>query len=168
MQPIEWSMDAIGPKIEGFLNPVLDAARLDLGYDIYEVNRSDEAIGPDIAVDFIGGDTDLLLRRRGALLLALEQLTLEALDVPHQDRFRLIFDVEEYRMLRIEELCLSAKAAAQRVKRTGQRFAFRPMTSRERRIIHLALRHEDSVTTLSEGVPPHRYTVVSLHKRPKG
>ena len=139
---------------------MLDAADFDLGYDVYEVNARDERIGPHVAVDFNGGDADLLLRRRAALLLALEQLTLEVLRVPHKDRFRLLFDVEDYRMLRIEELCRSAQAAAERVKQTGRRFAFRPMTSRERRIIHLALRHETEVTTLSEGDPPYRHTVV--------
>ena len=167
MADIEWTVDSLGPKIEEFLNPVLDAADFDLGYDVYEVNHSDKAIGPDIAVDFTGGDADLLRHHRCALLLALEQLTLEALHVPHQDRYRLIFDVDDYRMLRIEELCQSAKAAGERVKRTGKPFAFRPMTSRERRIIHLALRHEHAVTTLSEGVPPYRHTVVSLLKQGK-
>lgn len=167
MPDFEWTVDSLGPRIEAFLNPVLDAADFDLGYDLYEVNRSDDAIGPEVAVDFNGGDARLLLRRRGSLLLALEHLTLEALRIPHQDRFRLIFDVEDYRILRIEELRQSAKVAAERVKRTGRRFAFRPMTSRERRILHVALRDEDAVKTLSEGVPPYRYTVVSLRQQDK-
>jgi spoIIIJ-associated protein len=167
MPDFEWTVDSLGPRIEAFLNPVLDAADFDLGYDLYEVNRSDDAIGPEVAVDFNGGDARLLLRRRGSLLLALEHLTLEALRIPHQDRFRLIFDVEDYRILRIEELRQSAKVAAERVKRTGRRFAFRPMTSRERRILHVALRDEDAVKTLSEGVPPYRYTVVSLRQQGK-
>ena len=167
MPDFEWTVDSLGPRIEAFLNPVLDAADFDLGYDLYEVNRSDDAIGPEVAVDFNGGDAHLLLRRRGSLLLALEHLTLEALRIPHQDRFRLIFDVEDYRILRIEELRQSAKVAAERVKRTGRRFAFRPMTSRERRILHVALRDEDAVKTLSEGVPPYRYTVVSLRQQGK-
>ncbi len=164
MPDFEWTLDSLGPKIEAFLNPVLDAADFDLGYDLYEVNRSDDAVGPEVAVDFKGSDADLLLRRRGSLLLALEHLALEALKIPHQDRFRLIFDVDDYRMMRIEELRQSAKVAAEQVKRTGRRYEFRPMTSRERRILHVSLRDEDEVTTLSEGVPPHRYTVVSPRK----
>ena len=164
MPEIEWTVEGIASRIEAFLNPLLDAADFDLDYDIYEVERRDEAIGPEIAVDFEGEDTGLLTHNRGELLLALEQLTLEALRVPHQDRYRLIFDVEDYRMLRIDELCLKAKAAADHVKRTGTRFRFRPMTSRERRIVHLALRDEHDVRTVSEGVPPHRCTVVELRK----
>lgn len=160
MPGIEWTVDGIAPRIEGFLNPLLDAADLDLDYDIFSVDHQDEAIGPEIAVDFDGEDAELLLRNRAEVLLALEQLTLEALRVPHRDRYRLIFDVDDYRMVRIEELCRTAHAAAERAKSTGTRFRFNPMTSRERRIIHLALRHDEGVTTFSEGVPPRRYTVV--------
>ncbi len=162
MSKLEWSVEELGPRIEAFLNPLLDAANLDVDYEVYDVERSDTAIGPEIAVDFQGDDTPLLTGNRAAVLMALEQLTLEALRVPHQDRYRLIFDVDDMRMLRIEELRMSAKCAADQVKRTGKRFQFRPMTSRERRILHLALRDEEQVTTFSEGDTPHRYTVVDL------
>ncbi len=165
MPKLEWTVEGLGPRIEEFLNPILDATDFELDYDIYEVNRSDAAIGPEIAVDFQGEDTPLLTGNRGEVLLALEQLTLEALRVPHEDRYRLIFDVDDFRMLRIEELCLSAKVAADQVKQTGRQFRFRPMTSRERRIIHLALRDETEVTTFSEGVPPRRCTVVELREQ---
>ena len=164
MPEIEWTVDGIAPRIETFLDPLLDAADFDLDYDIFAVDGRDEAIGPEIAVDFDGGDAGLLLENRAEVLLALEQLTLEALRVPHHDRYRLIFDVDDYRLVRIEELCRTAEAAADRVKRTGGRFEFRPMTSRERRIIHLALRHEREVTTHSEGMPPRRYTIVEPSK----
>lgn len=168
MPDLEWTVDSLAPRVQAFLNPLLDAAGLDLGYDLYEVRSSDDRIGPDVAVDFSGDDSDLLLERRAALLLALEQLTLEALRVPPEDRFRLLFDVEDHRMLRIEELRRSAHAAAERVKSTGRPFAFRPMTSRERRILHLSLRNDDRVQTLSEGFSSYRHTVVSLRKADRG
>lgn len=161
MPELEWTVNSLAPGIEDFLNPVLDAAALDLGYDIYEVEGSAEGIGPDLAVDFRGGDSELLLRRRAALLLSLEQLTLEALRVPHRDRFRLLFDVGDFRIVRIDELCRMARLAARQVRATGSRFAFQPMTSRERRIIHLVVGRERGVTSLSEGEPPRRRTVVS-------
>ncbi len=165
MATLNWTVEGLGPQIEAFLNPLLDAADFDIDYDIYEVERSAAAIGPEIAVDFQGEDTPLFTSNRGELLMALEQLTLEVLRVPHEDRYRLIFDVDDIRMLRIEELRISAKTAAEQVRRTGKRFEFRPMTSRERRIIHLALRDEEQVTSLSEGDPPRRYTVVELRER---
>ena len=164
MADIQWTVDALGSRIEAFLDPVLDAADLDLEYDIFTVDRSEKDIGPEIAVDFDGDDTSLLLQRRGELLLSLEQLTVEALRIPHHDRHRLLFDVNEYRMVRIDELCLTANKAAEQVIRTGKRFTFQPMTSRERRIVHISLRGYDSITTFSEGVPPNRYTVIETKR----
>ncbi len=70
------------------------------------------------------------------------------------------FDANDYRMLRMEELRLSASAAADKVRRTGVPFSFNPMTSRERRIIHLALRDEAGVRSESSGVGGHRQVVV--------
>ena len=71
-----------------------------------------------------------------------------------------MFDAHEYRMLRVEELRLSAETAAEKVKRTGVPFKFNPMNSRERRILHLALRGDSAVRTESEGIAPRRQVVV--------
>ena len=70
------------------------------------------------------------------------------------------FDANDYRMLRIEELRMSAMTAAERVKRTKMPFFFNPMNSRERRIIHLALRDETDVRSESTGMGPQRAVVV--------
>ena len=160
MADIEWTVESLGPMIDDFLNPVLDAADLDLDYDIFEVQGKVAVIGPELMVDFDGKDAPLLLQRRSELLLALEQLTLEALRVPHEDRYRLIFDVNDYRTQRITDLCEKAREAAAQVKQTGKPYKFRPMTSRERRIVHVTLNADDAITTTSEGTPPNRYTVI--------
>ena len=53
-----------------------------------------------------------------------------------------------------------AQVAAERVIDTGDPFALSPMNSRERRIIHLALRDRPQVRTQSEGVGPERKVVI--------
>jgi spoIIIJ-associated protein len=163
-EPI-WTADEIQQKIAGLLKPVLAAARLQLSFEVRPANLDHDLITPDYIVDFQGRDLDLLLEQRGELLMALEHLTLEALRVPHDDRYRLVFDAGDYRLLRIEELRLSAEAAAERVKKTGAPYQFNPMSSRERRILHLALRDDPAVVTTSEGVAPNRYTVIHAAKR---
>ena len=95
-----------------------------------------------MVVKFTGPDVDLLLANRAELLLALEHVTMEMLRMPSEDHSRISFDANDYRLLRIEELRLSAMTAAEKVKRTGEPFRFNPMNSRERRVIHLALRDE--------------------------
>lgn len=160
MPETDWTLDEMGSRIDGFLGPLIDAAGFDLGYEISEGHRAGALIQPDITVAFRGRDTELLLAYKAELLLALEHLTLEALRIPHDDRYRLIFDANDYRLLRIEELRASAELAAEKVTRSGMPYHFSPMTSRERRILHLALRDNDRVRTESEGTAPHRHTVI--------
>ena len=167
MPELIWTVDALRPKIEEFLDPVLRASGLELRFDVRDAGslQNPDLVSPDLMVAFEGRDVDLLLAYRAELLLSLEQLTMEALRVPHRERYRLVFDASDYRMMRIEELRLSAITAAEKVKSAGAPFRFHPMTSRERRIIHLALRDDPDVTTLSEGMAPNRHTVVYSAER---
>jgi spoIIIJ-associated protein len=94
------------------------------------------------------------------LLLAIEHLSMEALHMPPEDHSLVSFDANDYRLLRIEELRMSALTAAERVKRSRTPFHFNPMTSRERRVIHLALRDEKDLRSESLGVGPNRAVVI--------
>ena len=160
----DWNTEAAIDSIGDFLDDVLDAAGLELEFEISEGEVGTELISPDILVNFEGDDLELLLDNHGELLLALEQLTLEAIRTPHDQRYRILFDADDYRLSRIEELQATAKVAAEKVRSTGQPFHFQPMTSRERRILHLALRDEPGVDSLSEGLAPRRHTVVAPAK----
>ena len=161
MSDSRWTVANLQPKIENFLRPVLRAAQLSLDFQVGDGSAMDPTFEqPDVTVQFHGRDLDLLLANKGELLLALEQLTLEALRARPDEHTRLMFDAQEYRLLRLEELRLSAETAAEKVKRTGVPFKFNPMTSRERRIIHLALRGESAVRTESEGLAPRRQVVI--------
>ena len=132
-----------------------------LNYEIQDVESGDDDFEtPDVVVKFTGPDVDLLLANRAELLLALEHVTMEMLRMPSEDHSRISFDANDYRLLRIEELRLSAMAAADKVKRTGEPFRFNPMNSRERRVIHLALRNETAVRSESIGAGPSRQVVV--------
>jgi spoIIIJ-associated protein len=93
-------------------------------------------------------------------LLALEQLTMEALGMAPEEHSRLCFDANDHRVLRVQELRMSAEAAAERVKKTRQPFHFSPMNSRERRILHLAMRDETDVRSESVGEGPIRQVVI--------
>jgi spoIIIJ-associated protein len=123
-------------------------------------NPHPEIENPEVVVRFTGPDVEELLANRAELLLALEQLTMEVLGMPPEDHSRLCFDANDYRALRMEELRLSAAAAADKVRRTGVAFQFNPMTSRERRVIHLAMRNEPGVRSESAGLGSHRQVVV--------
>ncbi len=157
----KYSVSSIGSRIDGFLRTTLQDGGFRLQFEVRDVESGgDDFETPDIAVKFSGPDVDLLLSNRAELLLALEHVTMEMLHMASEDHSRISFDANDYRLLRIEELRVSAVAAADRVKRTGIPFRFNPMNSRERRVIHLALRGESAVRSESLGSGPSRQVVV--------
>ncbi len=161
MNPRKYSVTSVGPRIEEFVRPVLKQAGFRMDYEIADGEATDDDFEtPDLVVKFSGPDVEYLLANRAELLLALEHVTMEALRMPSEDHSRISFDANDYRLLRIEELRLSAAAAAEKVKRTGQPFRFNPMNSRERRVIHLALRTETELRSESSGSGGFRHVVV--------
>ncbi len=157
----KYSVASNGASIDSFLRTTLRNGGFQLQFAIEDAEIGDgDFETPDVTVQFTGPDVDLLLSNRAELLLALEHVTMEMLRMPSEDHSRISFDANDYRLLRIEELRLSAVTAAEKVKRTGQPFRFNPMNSRERRVIHLALRTETSVRSESAGSGPGRQVVV--------
>jgi spoIIIJ-associated protein len=65
-----------------------------------------------------------------------------------------------HRAMRLEELRMAAGVAAEKVRKTGAPYRFAPMSSRERRIVHLALRDQTDLRTESEGEGLRRCVVV--------
>jgi spoIIIJ-associated protein len=158
-------------KIEDFLQTLTKTGGLDLKFNILACNgqvqpNSSEPAGeaslvsvPEVTVEFTGPDTPLLTARNGELLLAIEHIAAKILRFEHEDHDRISFDAENFKVLRQQELRLAAEAAIERVRRTGQPHAFNPMSSRERRLLHLALA-PSGLPTASSGLGPRRYVVL--------
>jgi spoIIIJ-associated protein len=158
---MKYTIELLRPKLEEFLKPVLAHAGFNLSYELKTPeNPHPEVENPEVTVHFSGPDVELLLENRAELLLALEHISMEALHMPAEDHSLISFDANDYRLLRMEELRMSALAAAEKVKRTHTPFFFNPMSSRERRVIHLALRDEKELRSESVGVGPTRAVVV--------
>ena len=161
MDEQKYTISSTGPRIEEFLDVTLDNMDLDVEYEIIEgLHTHPDLEDPDLVIKFSGPDVDILLGNKAEVLLALEFLTMEALHLPPDHHSRLCFDANDYRLMRIEELRLSAMTAAERVKKTRSPFHFSPMSSRERRIIHLSLRNETDIRSESTGSGPFRQVVV--------
>jgi spoIIIJ-associated protein len=69
-------------------------------------------------------------------------------------------DCGGYRALRFEELRMTARVAAERVQTSRQPFRLNPMSSRERRIVHVALKDMPGVRTESVGTGDERQVVI--------
>ena len=148
-------------ELKRFLDLAVKEMHLAVGWDFSAPTpgaaNSEDA---EIVITFQGADDELLLERNAELLLALEHIAHRwlRLDPRLHDRVRL--DCGEYRATRLAELKLSARVAAQRVRETGQPHRFNPMSSRERRIIHLELNGAQGVRTVSEGLGDRRQLVI--------
>jgi spoIIIJ-associated protein len=154
---------AAAKQIDQFLKGLLTEGGFRLKYRIMvdppvEDDRDWER--PVIMVAFSGPDGPLLLERGAELLRSFEHVTQKMLRLESDDHDKVVFDCMNYRSMRLEELKLAANVAAERVLKSGIPYEFAPMTARERRILHLALRDHPALMTQSQGEGPRRCVVV--------
>jgi spoIIIJ-associated protein len=93
-------------------------------------------------------------------LRALETLAAQMLRLDQREHDLVSFDADNFKALRAQELRLAAETAAEKVIRTGIPYAFPPMNSRERRLLHLAFRELEGVETASSGEGQDRFLAV--------
>jgi len=157
--------DKIGAakRIDALLRTLVLGVRLRLRYRITvdpPLPEERDWERPLILVEFSGPDAEMLLERNAELLRSFEHIAQEMLRLGYDEHDKVSFDALNHRAMRVEELRLSARVAAERVRKSGAPYSFSPMTSRERRIIHLALRDESDLKTESQGVAGQRSVVV--------
>lgn len=123
----------------------------------------DEYEGDDgeIILDVVGGDLGILIGRHGKTLDAMQTLVSALTNRAVNRRYPVLVDVEGYRSRRRVKLEDIAKRTAERVARQGRPVKLRPMSSYERKVVHVALREDGRVVTVSEGEEPFRQVVVS-------
>lgn len=114
----------------------------------------------EIILDIVGEDLGLLIGRHGRTLDALQILVSAITNRRLDQRYPLIVDVSGYRHRRRMKLEEIARRAADRASRQHRAIELRPMTSFERRVVHMALRDDRRVSTVSEGDEPRRMVVV--------
>jgi spoIIIJ-associated protein len=147
--------------LESLLHAFIKHSPFKLTFSIHKaVAQKGDPDAPEYVVDFSGPDADLLLEMNATLLHAIEHLMLKAIRLDDDHFRRIAFDCQDWRRTRIVELQLMAQVAAERVIDTGAPFTLNPMSPRERRIIHLALRDQPQVQTQSEGMGPERKVVI--------
>lgn len=136
-----------------FVNQILSESGLSLKAS------SEEAVeGPRVQIR--GDDVALLLGHNAELLDSLEYLGNRILVRKLGEEARIVFDSGGYRARREKELQLMAEKAAERVRLSRIPFNFDPMSPNERRIIHLALADDSTVTTESQGNGENRKVTV--------
>lgn len=132
-----------------FVNEILDKMELDLIPELTE----------DGIVNLVGEDAGVVIGRYGETLKALEYITNL---VCHDDMStrRVRFDCGGYRARREQTLRRLAESIAREAKHKGTPVSLEPMSSWERRLIHIALRDNKDVETRSIGEEPMRRVLV--------
>lgn len=106
------------------------------------------------------GDASLLIGERGANLVALEHLVKKIIHKKTGEGHKFTLDINDYRMKRLEDLKQDVKSAAKEVRLYRKEVPLRPMSSFERRIVHLLLEEYPDITTESIGEEPERFVVI--------
>ncbi len=153
---------AAAEALRHFLENMVRVSGLELKVSVRPVSAEGEGSGGDAEVlaDLDGKDKEILLERGAELLKAFEHLAFRALRLEPLYHEKIHIDSGGYRALRFEELRMTARVAAERVQTSRQPFRLNPMSSRERRIVHLALKDMTGVRTESVGVGEERQVVI--------
>jgi spoIIIJ-associated protein len=150
-----------GEELRRFVDLMIREMELELQYELSTPAPSESGgEQPGLVISFRGPDEELLLANHAEVLLALEHVAHRWLRLDPRLHDQVRFDCGDYRTTHLDELKLSARVAAQRVRETGQAFRFNPMSARERRIIHLELTGAAGVRTISEGSGDRRQLVI--------
>lgn len=129
-----------------------------MGIEFTEINTS--LMTGRILVDIKTADSSLIIGKNAQTLEALESIANLILHRDADTRVKAILDVEGYRKLQEEKFQSIARKAADEVKLTGKAYRFEPMTPHERRIVHMALKNDTDIETLSVGEGSQRKVMI--------
>lgn len=154
--------NATAAALREFLETLVRAGRFDLQVSVRAVSPvfNHEDTDAEVLADLEGRDKEILLERGGEVLQSIEHLAFGALRLEPEWHEKIHIDCGGYRALRFEELRMMARVAAERVRASRQPFRLSPMSSRERRIVHLALKNTPGIRTESTGVGEKRQVVI--------
>lgn len=131
-----------------------------------------EAKAQNITIDFIneesfynikvsGENLSTMIGTGGDTLNSIEILLNIIASKNKEENKRVVLDVGGYKQSKIDKLCEMADRAVQKVLESGENYKFRPMTAKERKIIHSHLQGVEGIKTYSKGEEPHRCLIIA-------
>ncbi|HEY43156.1 MAG TPA: protein jag [Anaerolineae bacterium] len=113
-----------------------------------------------LLIDIRGDDLSILIGRRGETLTALQYITRLIVGKELKRPVAVVIDIEGYRARREGQLRRLARRIAEQAIETGRTMSLEPMPANERRIIHVELKDNPKVETISVGEGNHRKVTV--------
>lgn len=130
-------------------------------------------IDAEVESSYIDGSTHLnivtdspalLIGKHGQTLDAIERLLNCIVNKASLVKRRVFVNTEGYRERREERLMEMAHQVAEKVRYTDRDIVLAPMSARDRRIIHVALKEDEVVSTYSQGEGEMRRIVVTTQQ----
>ncbi|HQQ87206.1 MAG TPA: RNA-binding cell elongation regulator Jag/EloR [Smithellaceae bacterium] len=159
-KPAPQEPTALGVRAKEILEGILQ--RMSLQCKVVLAETTDK-----IVLNIEGSDSGLLIGKRGQNLDALQYILNKAINKADNGRKIIMVDSEEYRRRREASLLDLAEKVRQKVKKTRKPVSLGHMSAHDRRIIHLALQEDASLTTKSRGEGEYRKIVVLPAKKGK-
>lgn len=150
----EEELDEIADEAVSAIQSVLQGFGISAQVDEYEGDDG------EVILDIVGDDLGVLIGRHGKTLDAMQVLVAAIAHRKTGVRYPILVDVEGYRNRRRSKLEEIARRSADRAVRQHTPVKLRPMSSYERKVVHMILRDDRRVITESEGVEPFRQVVV--------
>lgn len=139
---------------------VLERARAVLA-DVVRLAGVDATVRIADARLIIDGDpSGVLIGRRGTTLDALEYVVNRAVGHDEERAAHVEVDANDYRARRRAALEALAQRMAERARSKGRPVALNPLSPRERRVVHLALQGDPTLTTRSAGAGFYRRVMI--------
>ncbi|MDO9559616.1 MAG: RNA-binding cell elongation regulator Jag/EloR [Syntrophales bacterium] len=150
--------DKVGERAKTVLEGILARMGITAPVSVEETEES-------ILLNIQGGGGGLIIGRRGQNLDAIQYIVNKAANRSRNGRKMIIIDTEAYRKRREESLVALAGKLGEKVKKTKKAVTVSHMNAHDRRIIHMALQDDASLTTKSRGEGEYRKIVIIPAKR---
>lgn len=152
-EPIQETDDELAMKAKTLLSGILE--RMNIEAPVTADAREDA-----IVLNIQGDGGGLLIGKRGQNLDALQYIVNKATNRSGEDRKMIVIDTEAYRKRREDALVSLAERLGQKVKKTRKAVTVSHMNAHDRRIIHLTLQTDSSLTTKSRGEGEYRKIII--------
>lgn len=129
----------------------------EIGEVVIDEYEGDEG---ELILDITGDDLAVLIGRHGRTLESLQFLISSITSRKVGFRYPIVIDVEGYKSRQRQKIESIALNAAQKAVSQKRSIKLRPMTPYERRIVHITLRSDQHVETMSEGEGRARRVVI--------
>ena len=160
----KYSIERIGkdhPAYEDIINVIKKVA---LNVGVNELILEERVEGDAWIIEAGGENVAQLIGKHGKTLDAVQYIVNIVANKAREDKVKIVLDVQGYRDQRHKGLIMLANRMFRKVIESNRQVELEPMSTVDRRTVHLALKDKAGIETFSRGVEPLRRVVIAPKK----